>query len=391
MNFFKEHKKIIVYICTIVLSAAFLVLGFFICRPVVERTSFHGVDTYIAKVISVDNVIDDGFTLGGGSEISERTIEFTAQIKSGSTLRGVRITAFQHLDELLAVTPKQVEAGDSVILNYMDMGDGEGLKWAFAEYYRSGFLILLCLIFFALIIWFGKKKGVNTIISLIFTCLAIFAVFVPSLIKGYNVYLMAIIVSVYIVLMTLILVNGLSKKTFCAIVGNIGGLAVAGVITIIMDEAMHLTGVVDENSIYLMLLNEQHPVDLRGIIFGAILIGALGATMDVAMSIASALQELSEKMENKSFTSMLKSGINIGRDAMSTMTNTLVLAYIGSSLSVVLLLVGNGQSLLSLFNLEMIVVEVLQALAGSIGILVTLPATSLLAAYIYNRKPKRIA
>lgn len=389
MNFIKKHKNIIIYILTIVISVALLIIGFIVCKPtlLVEQSSEH--IAYSAKVISIDNVVEDSYSLGGGNDIKSKEIEFTAKITSFGSLKGIEVTAYQYIDGLIAVNPKEVEAGDGVLINYLrNGGDDVELTWTFTEYYRSGGLLVLLAVFFALIIIFGKKKGVNTIISLIFTCLAIFAVFVPSLLKGYNVYLMAILTSVFIIFMTLLLVNGFNIKTICAIAGNIGGLAVAGLLTVIMDYALHLTGVVDEQALYLMMLNPSHPIDLKGIIFGAVVIGALGATMDVAMSIASALHELAENMDNKNFKTMMRSGINIGRDAMSTMTNTLVLAYIGSSLSVVLLIVGSGQSLLTVFNLEMIVVEVLQALVGSIGILVTLPVTSFLAAYLYNRKKK---
>ena len=108
--------------------------------------------------------------------------------------------------------------------------------------------------------------------------------------------------------------------------------------------------------------------------------------MDVAMSIASALQELAENMGKRSFWRLFRSGMNIGRDAIGTMTNTLILAYIGGSMATVLLLMAYNMNPLYLFNLEMIVVEVLQAVVGSIGILLAVPATAFFASYLYTRK-----
>lgn len=161
-----------------------------------------------------------------------------------------------------------------------------------------------------------------------------------------------------------------------------------GILTIIMDRVLQLTGVVDQEAQFLLLLNEDNPINLRGVIFGAIIIGAMGATIDVSMSISSALHKLSENMHDKTYAKLLKSGLNIGRDIMGTMANTLILAYIGSLLSIVLLLVTNTGSLLNLFNREMTVVEVMQALVGSLGILFTIPITSLLCASIYHEKKR---
>ena len=127
-------------------------------------------------------------------------------------------------------------------------------------------------------------------------------------------------------------------------------------------------------------------MDLKGIVFAGILIGAVGAVMDVAMSLASALWELRERAAAPTFGMLMKSGMNIGRDMMSAMANTLVLAYIGSSLSTVLLLVAYASSLDGLFNREMIITEVLQAVIGSMAILLAIPLTSFVASAVYTRR-----
>ena len=166
------------------------------------------------------------------------------------------------------------------------------------------------------------------------------------------------------------------------------GVLVSGVLITFMDKLLKLTGFVSEESLYLLRINTKHPIDLKAIIFAAILIGAIGAIMDVSMSIAASLAEMQEKLEYTPFSMLVKSGIAIGKDIMGTMANTLILAYIGSSLSVVLLLVSYNSSLLELLNKEMIVVEILQALVGSIGILFTMPLTSLVCGYLYSERIK---
>ena len=149
---------------------------------------------------------------------------------------------------------------------------------------------------------------------------------------------------------------------------------------------LELTGVVDEQSVFLLYLNSHNPIDLQAIVFSSIIIGALGAALDVSVSIASALSEIDETTERRSFRELLHSGMNIGRDIMGTMANTLILAYIGGSLSLVLLLITSSTSLMDLMNREIIVVEILQILVGSIGLLCTIPLTSLLSAFVYIRR-----
>jgi uncharacterized membrane protein len=152
-----------------------------------------------------------------------------------------------------------------------------------------------------------------------------------------------------------------------------------------MNGLLGITGNVQEDYLLLISLNENFSIDLKAIVWGSILIGSLGAIMDVAMTISSALQELTDNLEEKSFSILFKSGMNIGKDAIGTMTNTLILAYIGGSMATVILIMAYNMNLLYLFNLEMIVVEVLQAVIGSMGILFAVPITSFSAAYLYSR------
>lgn len=377
-------KKVISYLIVVILSIAFLVIGHNEVKITYSDSEYEQLLVYKAEVLSIDNIEDTSYEIGGLGKIGGCEIEFTALITGKGSLNGLTVTGFQSIDDILAVNPKNVAVGDDILISYFDVGNNLGERWNFSDYTRSDGLIWLVGMFLVFVLIFGGIKGVTTIVTLMFTCLAIVLVYVPSIINGYDVYTSSIIVSIYIIFMTLLLVNGFSKKTFCAIVGNIGGLAVAGGLTLFMENYLNLTGVTDDNSFYLMLISEPSRIDLRGIIFGAILIGALGATMDVAMTIASALNEIAENVEEPSFKLMLKSGFNIGRDAMSTMTNTLVLAYIGSSLSTVILIMSNNQDLMTIFNKEMIVVEVLQSIVGSMGILFSIPATTLLASLVYN-------
>jgi len=169
--------------------------------------------------------------------------------------------------------------------------------------------------------------------------------------------------------------------------GCASGVLAAALLTVISDKIMHLTGFIDEHSVYLQAMNDEGgSIDLRGLIFAMITIGAMGAVMDVAMDISSSLCELHRHAPDLSFKELFKSGMNIGRDVMGTMANTLVLAYIGSSLCSILLRVSYAGSLMEMLNTESIAVELLQAIIGSLGILLTIPLTALICSARYTGK-----
>ncbi len=307
-------------------------------------------------------------------------ITFEAQLTSGEHKDDL-VRGTQNISTYISGTIKEVEPGDKILLYNEVSYEGES-KWYFMEYSRTSAIIWLTILFLALILLFGRTKGIKTLISLTFTVLSIFIVFIPAILGGQNIYAWTIVTCAFITFSTVILVYGCSKKTLATAFGCIGGVLVAGLLTLIMNSVLNLTGFVDENAIYLEQLNSA--IDLKAIIFAGILIGALGAIMDVSIDIASSLNEVSTKAEKLGFKDIMKSGLNIGKDIMGTMTNTLILAYIGSSLSTVLLLTASSHSISYLFNLEMIVVEILQAIVGSIGILTTIPLTSLIAASLYK-------
>lgn len=382
MEKLKSRKNILIYIMTLIFSILFISIGYRTNK--IELMSENGGKSYRAEVITIDEVKEEDIDYGYET-MSSKTIRFTAQIKS-KDLESDKIEAFQFIDEAVEINPKQVEVGDDILIAQLSSRTNiEETVWTFIEYYRTDSLILLAGIFFALLILFCRKKGINTIISLIITCLSIFMVFIPSILNGKNIYASSVIICIFIILTSLFIINGIHKKTLCAIVGNLGGLAAAGILSYVISSMLDLTGLIDQDSIFLLMINPENPIDLRAILWSSIVIGSLGAVMDISMSIASATNELAENIENKDFKTFLKSGLNIGQDSIGTMTNTLVLAYIGSSLSIVLLMVVYQSDILQLINLEMIVYEILQAIIGSMGILLAIPITSLFSAYIFSR------
>ncbi len=371
-------KKSLFYILFAVVSAVVLIV--WSGRAMGDAVIFkHSVDSASAKILTIDSkdeTVGDGFV--------STVIICSAEITDGDR-RGEVVKAYQEHNSQME-TMKIVEPGDSVILKNYPVEEF-GTQWAVDNFKRTPALIFLGLVFVALVILFGKGKGLRTVISLAYTCLAVFFVFVPAVLSGKNIYLTAVLVCVFIISSTLLMVNGADKKTLCAGLGCAGGVLVAAVITIVMSRIMQFAGYTNEDSYYLTML--PSPVDLRAISFAAIIIGAVGAVMDVAMSVSSALSELTEKVENITFKSLVQSGMAIGRDMMGTMANTLVLAYIGSSVSCVLLLLTYADSAADVFNREMIAFEILQAIAGSLGILLAIPLTTIVCGAVYIKSIKQ--
>lgn len=373
-------KNNTVCFATVVISVLFIVTGNNVFKDY-NMESYDDIEVNKAKVISIDNIEE---TPGYFEDLIDKNINFSAKILSGKEKNSV-ISCIQHTDSMLAMQDKEINVGDNILITYTDNMETGEFEWLFVGYNRVDALAYLCGAFLLFIVIIGRQKGINTIISLTLTCLIIFLVYVPSILSGFNVYLSTVMVGTVIILMSLLLINGANKKTLCAIVGNLCGVIMAGLLALFMNSILKMTGFIDEHYIYLTHINPENPLNLISIIWGGMVLGSLGAIMDVAMSIASSMHELAEHMSKKSFSKMLHSGMNIGRDAISTMTNTLILAYIGGSLALVLLLIVNTKNTLYLLSMEMIAVQVVQSIVGSMGILFAVPFTAIFAAFIYNK------
>lgn len=342
-------------------------------------------ETVICRVIRVTDVSTDN--VSGETEFV--TVKFKAQALN-TALRGKTLEVVQEIDRSFVFCPKQVEQDDKILVESYT-ADG-GIHYYFGDYVRITPLLWLLAIFCILVIVFSRMQGLKTVISLGFTCLSVFTVLIPAILNGHNIYLWSIAVCMFITVMTLSIISGFNVKALCAGIGCVSGVLCAGLTVLISDKFLNMTGMLEEESVYLIQLYPDNPINLKAIIFAMIIVGAVGAVMDVSMSISSSLYELRLKSPHIKPVELMKSGFTIGRDMMGTMANTLVLAYIGSSLTSVLLLVAYNAGIEQVINKEMIIAEILQALAGSLGMLLTLPLTSVVCAAIYyNREETKNA
>lgn len=377
----KTKNKQTLGIAAAVIVSALLILAaymYVVGGSSIFKGSMEG-ETVRARVIRVTDVKTDN--VNGESEIL--TVYFKAQALN-TERRGKTLDVIQEIDKSYAFSPKQVEQNDKILVESYTEG-GETFYY-FGDFVRITPLLWLLAVFCVLIIVFSRMQGLKTIISLGFTCLSVFCVLIPAILNGHNIYLWSVLVCIYITVMTLSIISGFNMKALCAGIGCISGVMCAGLVVLITDKFLNMTGLLEEESIYLYQLYPDNPINLKAIIFAMIVIGALGAVMDIAMSISSSLHELRIKSPEIKPAELMKSGFTIGRDMMGTMANTLVLAYIGSSLTCVLLLVSYNANIEQVINKEMIIAEILQALAGSMGMLLTLPLTSAVCAAMFYKK-----
>lgn len=385
-----KNKSLIKTLVVVFLSLMYILIGYNITTSHLTFSFAEGDSlVYKAKVTTINDVQIDEIDLGADI-IKNTTVYFEAKVLNKDKKNEI-VNVSQSLSEFFVIQPDEVSVGDKILISFdINQMTGEYMdnQFIMLEYSRTDAMVWVMLLFVGLLIIFGQSKGVLTLLSLFYTCASIFCVLIPGILAGYNIYFLTIMTCIFIVIMTLCIVNGVNYKSLSAGIGCVGGIIFSGAFTLILNNTLKITGLIDDQSVLLHLLNDEKRIDLKAIIFAAIVIGAVGAIMDVAISIASSLNEISEQNPEISMHKLLKSGLTIGRDIMGTMTNTLILAYIGGTLSMVLLLISNTSSLVYMTNTEMIAVEIMQALIGSLGILLTLPLTSIISAYMLTKHRK---
>ncbi|MCL1881643.1 MAG: YibE/F family protein [Oscillospiraceae bacterium] len=376
--------KIAIHFAVVIFAVMFLLIGNRIAAAGIEnifQNNEHNNSVFAEiRVTQIIEILEESNEWSNEYDVS---ILFQGTVLEGETLRrGQSLFARQLVDGAFSAPVEPVEVGDRVFV----VLDEHEFAWVFLDYSRTSPILALGIVLVALMLLFGNIKGLNAIVSLGYTCAVVFAVLIPAILTGRNIYATTIIVSLFLIFISLFLIYGVNKKSLAAAAGCFGGVLAAGLLAYSMNAILKMSGMLDSESLILWSVHEENPIELRGVIFAGIVIGALGAIMDVAVSIASSLTELKSESNHLVFRQVIKSGINIGRDIMGSMTNTLVLAYIGSSLSTILLLyVYNTDTLGMLLSGEFVAVELLQAIIGSIGILLAIPITTLVCAVFYGR------
>lgn len=270
-------------------------------------------------------------------------------------------------------------AGDTVEVYVSLTESGDVERISVHTLVRSPYILALAAVFLLLILIMGRFKGLKTILALVFTISAVVFVLVPLIATGYDPVLSALIVCIIITVATMLIVGGVNKKSLAAILGTVGGLICAVVVTLIFSSLMRITGIDTSEVELLMVADTKVIFDYQGILTAGILIGCIGAVMDVGMSISSSLNEmhsLDPSIDNKR---LFRSGMSVGRDIIGTMANTLILAYTGGAIMLMAVWYVYGVSFADMLNKGYIVLEIAKSLCGSIGMVMTIPLTAFIA------------
>ncbi|MCX7781243.1 MAG: YibE/F family protein [Negativicutes bacterium] len=279
----------------------------------------------------------------------------------------------------------RVKPGDKIIVAIAhDMGR---TTYHVSDFDRFDYIYVLVGLFALTLIVFGGIVGFKSIFVIAFSTLFIFKFFISQVLAStINLTLLTLIVCAIIAILAQITISGRTIKTYAAILGTVGGVAIAGVLSAISIKLMHLNGLDTEEA--MMLKATLLPsVDFEGLLFAGMVFGALGAVMDTTISISSALAEVKQAKPSATVKELFLTGMNVGRDVMGTMSNTLILAYTGSSLPLMLLIAAQENvSMLKILNLNMIVTEIARAMTGSIGLICAIPLTAIITAFLLRGK-----
>jgi uncharacterized membrane protein len=294
-------------------------------------------------------------------------------------MKGKSIKAYNYFNEFFPQYNIDLKPGSQVLFFY-DINETEGFQKAIiTTVAREKYLLWPFALFIVLLLCIGRFQGLKTIISLAITILSIIYILLPLILKGYDPAIVSVIICVFNVLVTLFIVGGFNRKTVSAILGTSFGIIFAGVLVLIIAPVSYITGFGETESQYLSFIPQQIDFNFSKLLFASIIIGATGAIMDIGMSISSSVNEIYVQNSYLTKKELFKSGMNVGRDIMGTMANTLILAYTGASLQLILVLFAYKFSFTDILSNNMIASEVLRALAGSIGIIIAIPATAFIS------------
>ena len=372
-----------VTVIVLALSLVIFLVSFFLLRPAKASGPLQGdySEYEKAKVLSI---LSDTTEIDPASDDAYRGEQLiTAEVKTGQ-YKGKTMQAYNYVGPLYGTS---VKIGDNVVLNISTYASGEVRATVF-EYSRALPLLFVILIFVAVTVLVGRGTGARSLIALALTILCLFAMLLPALKKGAPTILTTLAVAVFITVVSLTIIGGINKKTLCAMAGTIAGTVFAALFGLICQTVLRVNGLRMNDVEPLLQIRQtgEAPIGLKGLLIAGVIISAIGAVMDVAMSISSSLSEVKEADPSYGFKELFRSGMNIGRDMVGTMTNTLILAFMGSSFVLIFYLYTLDLSFWQLTSSAFVSLEITSSIACSIGLILAIPLTAAICAFVYSKK-----
>lgn len=367
------NSKVITF-CFLIIF--FIFLYFFNNIERVELVNSSGT-SYVKAVVNEiveDNIQEDGSRIG----YQKVMLKVLSGKLKGQLIEGTSFAGYLY--------GADCTVGMKVIASISKYEDNASA--AVYSYDRSNIIYIFVGLFLLMLWIIGGKKGFKSAIGLVFTFICIIYLFLPMLYKGYSPFLSAVIVIILITIVSLYLIDGITKKSISAMIGTIIGVIIAGICAAGFGYVAKISGYNVSEVEELVFVANNTELKVGGILFSAILIASLGAVMDVSMSISSTLTEIYNHNKNIGRVELFKSGINVGRDMMGTMSNTLILAFTGGSINTLILNYAYVLKHNQIINMYEIGIEIMQGVSGSIAIILSVPLVSIISSYFltYGRK-----
>ena len=340
----------------------------------VQLTNKQGISYEKGKVVEIieDNLQEDGSRIG----YQKVKIKMLSGELKGEVLEGTSFSGYLY--------GADCKVNMKVIVNISTSNEVSVVS--VYSYYRAPIIYVFVGLFLLMLWVIGGKKGLKSVIGLIFTFICIMYLLLPMIYKGYSPFLSAVIVVILVTLVSLYLIDGITKKTISAMVGTVIGVVIAGVFAAGFGYFAKISGYNVKEVEELVFVANNTNLSVGSILFAGILISSLGAVMDVSMSIASTINEIYEHNPNLSNKELFKSGINVGKDMMGTMSNTLILAFTGGSLNTLILNYSYSMKYNQIINMYEIGIEIMQGVSGSIAIVLTVPLVSFISSRLLSYK-----
>jgi uncharacterized membrane protein len=314
----------------------------------------------------------------------ESFIKDTGLIKIGEQLCDIEILEGKFKGKIIKGTntlagsleqDKIFEVGDKILVT-LDYSGDEIRVATLVDHYRINYEILLVLIFIIVLVGFAGITGIKSILSFIFTVLAMWKVLIPLFLQGYNPVIVGIITTMILIITIIGLVYGIDKKSLAAITGSLSGALVTCFMALLFVSKFKIHGAVMSYSESLLYSGYEN-LNLTQIFIASIFIASSGAVMDVAVDITSAVAEVIEKKPSITKLEAIKSGLNVGRSIMGTMMTTLLLAYSGGYIGLLMVFMAQGTPIINILNLKYVSSEILHTLIGSFGLVTVAPFTAI--------------
>lgn len=377
----RENK----WTCIVLAAALAVLLGARLLAAPVPVQSDEPENRADYESASVDQILSDSTEKDPASDNGYRGEQLLLVTVHSGDYKGQQMQVYNYVGPLYG---GPLKVGDRATVLISTYSDGT----VNATVYEFDRLLPLCIVlvlFIAAAVAVGGRTGVKSLVALAVTLVCLFGVLLPSLMKGANTLLMTFIVCAYVAVVSLTIVGGVRKKTVCAMLGAVAGTALALLFGLLAQGLTRIDGLrIDDVEPLLQLRQTGTPIGLRGLLVGGIVISALGAVMDVTMGIASSLSEVHAANPELSRRELFRSGMNIGRDMVGTMTNTLILAFLGSGFTLILYLYSLGLSPRQLLSSAYVSLEVVSGIASSVGVILSIPLTALITAEVFTREKK---